>query len=88
MMKKLFLFLSLGILLFFLVSCVPAEKECSVDKDCVPATCCHASEAVNKENALKCGGMLCSAECEPGTIDCGQGEVKCVSGKCEVVLKE
>lgn len=71
-----------------LIGCVPAEKECSADKDCVPATCCHASEAVNKEQAPDCKGILCTMECVPGTIDCGQGEIKCVKGNCEIVSKK
>ncbi len=83
-MKKI---LILCLFLILVVGCVPAEKKCSSDNDCVPATCCHASEAVNKEHAPDCAGRLCTAVCEPGTIDCGQGEIKCVEGECEVVLK-
>ena len=71
----------------FLVSCVPAEKVCTADADCVPAACCHAVDAVNKENAPDCRGVLCTAVCEPETLDCGQGEAKCVSGRCEAVLQ-
>lgn len=86
-MKKI-LVLVLCLLLVFVVGCVPAGKECAKDKDCVSATCCHASEAVNKEQAPDCAGILCTMECVPGTTDCGQGEIKCVKGRCEVVLNE
>lgn len=62
-------------------------KQCLIDQDCVPAGCCHASEAVNKDNAPDCADVFCTTECQEGTLDCGQGEVKCISGSCEVVLK-
>ncbi|MEK6937505.1 MAG: hypothetical protein AABX04_00530 [Nanoarchaeota archaeon] len=77
----------------WLVSCTPAvsnvseNKLCQKDADCVPASCCHAKEAVNSQNAPKCEGMLCTMECVPETLDCGQGEIKCVKNECKVVLK-
>ena len=88
-MKKLLSILFL-ISLVFLVSCssVSPEKVCSVDEDCVPATCCHASAAINKEFSPGCSGQMCTQECVPETIDCGQGEIKCVSGECQVILNE
>lgn len=81
--------LSLVLVLFLagVIGCVPAEKKCSADEDCVAATCCHASEAVNKESGPDCRGQLCTAECVPETLDCGGGEIKCVEGECKVVLK-
>lgn len=79
--------ISVLLISLFLISCTPAEKACTVDADCVPAACCHAVDAVNKENAPDCRGVLCTAVCEPGTLDCGQGEVKCVSGQCKAVLQ-
>ncbi len=74
---------------FFLVSCtgVSKEKACTINKDCVPSACCHATDAVNKESGPDCTGMLCTAECVPDTIDCGQGEIKCVEGACQAILK-
>ena len=86
MKKIILLFMLLGVL--FLISCVPAEKVCSVDEDCFKAKCCHAADAVNKEVAPDCAGQLCTLECTPGTIDCGQGQIKCVSGSCEAVMNE
>ncbi len=74
----------------FLISCigsnVPLEKQCSLDSDCVAASCCHANESVNKANAPKCGSIFCSMECVPRTLDCSQGKVKCVEKECKVVL--
>ena len=79
--------LSLLASFLFLVACsVPAEKVCEVDSDCIAAQCCHATDAVNKDNAPDCRGLLCTMNCEPDTLDCGQGEIKCVSGSCEAVL--
>lgn len=76
----------LCLLLVLVVGCTPVEKECSVDSDCVKATCCHASDAVSEEHAPDCKGILCTMDCVPGTTDCGQGEIKCVEGSCEVVF--
>ena len=70
-----------------LVSCNPtasSTKVCQTDSDCVPAQCCHATDAVNKGNAPDCTAMLCTLECAPGTIDCGQGSVACITGLCTV----
>jgi len=75
--------------LLFLTACsVPENKVCSTDKDCVPDTCCHATGTINKENAPDCSGMLCTMNCEPNTLDCGQGEIKCINSGCQVVWKE
>lgn len=75
--------------MMLLVSCaeeIPVEKQCSADDDCVAATCCHPSDAVNVDNAPICKGKLCSQECREGTIDCGQGTIACVEGECKAVL--
>ena len=78
----------LCVLVIGVVGCVPAEKKCSADSECVPKTCCHAKDAVNKANGPKCTGSMCTAECVSGSVDCGQGKVACVSGECKVVLKK
>lgn len=88
-MKKIILVL-LGVVLvsLFLIACqtsISEDKVCSVDTDCVAATCCHASDVVNNANAPDCSEVLCTANCEPGTLDCGQAEAMCVEGKCELV---
>lgn len=75
------------VLLFILfTACTPSEKQCAVDKDCVPSSCCHPTEAVSKENAPDCRGVLCTADCQPGTLNCNQGEIKCIKNKCTVIL--
>ncbi len=73
-----------------LTSCgsVPAELQCDVDADCTAAVCCHASDSVNIDNAPDCSGILCSADCQEGTMDCGQAAAKCVEGACTVVSVE
>lgn len=55
--------------------------ECSSDSDCVPATCCHATECVPKDQAPDCDDVMCTMECRPGTLDCG-GSCACVEGEC------
>ena len=57
------------------------------DVNCVPATCCHPTECVLEANAPDCSGILCSQECAPGTMDCGQGRCvfdATVEGSCYV----
>ena len=76
-----------------LVSCfqeekiISSEKRCTLDSDCTGATCCHITEAVNKDNAPNCKGSICTLECMPDTLDCGTGEIKCVNNECLAVLK-
>lgn len=60
---------------------------CSIDSDCVPASCCHPNSCVAKEQAPQCKGIMCTQVCEPGTLDCGQGSCICENNKCEAVLK-
>jgi hypothetical protein len=85
MVKKIILIIL--ILSLFITSCgVAKEKQCTLDSDCRPASCCHSSDAVNKDNAPSCKGILCSQQCEPNTIDCGQGKIKCLENECQAVL--
>ncbi|HLD72741.1 MAG TPA: hypothetical protein VJA23_04085 [Candidatus Nanoarchaeia archaeon] len=84
-MRPIFLSLVL-VSLFFLVSCINTQKSCNLDSDCVSTTCCHATDAINKEFGSNCAGQLCSQECVPETTDCGQGEIKCLENECKVVL--
>ncbi|MFA6461696.1 MAG: hypothetical protein WCV90_05475 [Candidatus Woesearchaeota archaeon] len=90
-MKNIILIIMMLLIGIFLVSCtskdVSLEKSCQSDSDCVPASCCHAKEAVNSVYAPNCKEMFCTMDCEPGTLDCGQGEIKCVNKECVVVLK-
>jgi hypothetical protein len=55
---------------------------------CVPADCCHASECVFENEAQNCSEVLCSTNCESGTLDCGQGHCGIVDGECEVIWNE
>jgi len=65
---------------------VPENLRCEVDSDCVPAQCCHAISGINKDFAPDCKEIVCSQECEPNTLDCNQGAIKCVSNKCTLVV--
>jgi len=56
--------------------------------ECVPASCCHATECVSASEAPNCSGVFCTENCEPGTLDCGQGSCKTVDGTCEVAWDE
>ena len=55
--------------------------ECSVNYDCVPSSCCHASSCVSKASAPKCEGVFCTQQCAPGTLDCG-GSCACEAKRC------
>ena len=76
------------LLLAMLSGCAaaPAKLQCTTAADCVPDACCHAKGAVHKAHAPKCEGVVCSMHCEPGTLDCAQGEILCVQGACTVKL--
>lgn len=79
--------MSIIIILFFISGCVEEDKECVIDEDCVPATCCHPTECVPKLDAPDCSGIYCTMSCEPGTLDCGQGSCGCINNKCTAVMK-
>jgi hypothetical protein len=78
-----------GSILFFVFkdsknSIIEDKKYCLIDSDCVPASCCHANELVNKEYAPNCEGVVCSLECS-GLLDCGEGKISCINNQCEIV---
>ncbi|MCU0642214.1 MAG: hypothetical protein MUF61_01365 [archaeon] len=56
--------------------------DCQQDSDCVPNACCHPKACTNKENAPGCRGIMCTMNCEPETLDCGQGSCKCENNLC------
>jgi putative hemolysin len=60
---------------------------CSVNEDCVPDSCCHATSCTTKNNAPNCSQTMCTMECRSGTLDCGYGSCECTNNKCEAVLK-
>jgi hypothetical protein len=89
-MKKVIMFCVLFTFMFVLTSCnkaIPLEKQCTLNSDCVPSVCCHATDSVNEDHGPDCSKTLCSLECKPGTIDCGQGAVACVEGSCKVIMR-
>jgi len=61
--------------------------KCERDADCVPATCCHATACTHSSSAPKCDGVLCTADCQPRTIDCGGG-CYCKHGVCDARLND
>jgi hypothetical protein len=79
------LVLLVGILILGCTQVSP-EKLCELDAECVASACCHADDAVNKDYAPECGDLFCTSECQPNTLDCQQGEVKCIKNECVAVL--
>ncbi|ODS39279.1 MAG: hypothetical protein A7316_05940 [Candidatus Altiarchaeales archaeon WOR_SM1_86-2] len=61
---------------------------CAADDECVPATCCHPSKCVYKDQAPYCESVACTLECRSGTMDCGYGRCACIDNKCQVVWTE
>lgn len=57
---------------------------CVTDSDCVPAQCCHATSVINKQYAPNCGGVACTLECQPGTLDCGYARPVCTNNRCAI----
>ena len=89
MNKRGLIILVLGLLVvgfFWFVFGVDEVDE--IVRECVKASCCHASECVWEDEAPDCGGVLCTMSCEPGTMDCGAGECGVVDGACGVVWNE
>jgi len=85
--KKLFwwiiiLLIALIVLIYFIV-------QGNKDKEnvCVPATCCHPTECVLIDQRPDCSGIMCTEECRPDTLDCGQASCEFINGNCEVVEK-
>ena len=60
---------------------------CETTEDCASATCCHPTEAINKDYAPNCSEAICTLSCE-GPLDCGVGYIDCVNYKCEIVQNE
>jgi len=74
-----------AVLLLVHLSAAADNNECSVDDDCVPSSCCHASGCISARTAAKqhldCDGKLCTAQCLPFTLDCG-GFCRCLNNTC------
>jgi len=84
---KILIFLFV-ISLLVLTSCkeVPEELKCTIDEECVASTCCHPDSCVNEDSKPECEGRVCSMNCEPGTMDCGQGKCVCENNKCAAII--
>lgn|GEM_PF-2870589 len=82
----IFLILFVLLLTFYFTKKSP-DKICSEDKECLPSSCCHAQECVNKNFSQNCSGNYCTQECS-SPLDCGAGTCGCVNKKCEVVKNE
>ncbi len=59
------------------------HMKCTSDQECVPATCCHATEVVNKNFSPNCSGRMCTMSCET-ILDCGRGKPVCNDGFCDI----
>ena len=74
-----------------LISCnnndIQDELKCETSQDCAGATCCHAKTCVNINHRPNCQGMACTMMCEPGTMDCGQGECVCENNQCTAKIE-
>ena len=65
--------------------CATTDKEfCNSNSDCVPAQCCHPNNCINKNYKTICN-LLCTQECRPNTMDCGQGKCVCNNNVCQVM---
>ncbi len=73
------------VIFFFKPEDIPPEEYCKFDWDCMPDACCHATGVINKNYMPYCSGMICSAECAPNTLDCAQGEIKCIKHRCTII---
>lgn len=63
------------------------DTRCTVDADCVPSSCCHATACISAASVSKdCSDVLCNAICKPFTLDCG-GECRCVNRNCSSVIR-
>ena len=89
-MKKILIGVLWIFSLLFIVSCSTtiSENYCTEDNDCIAESCCHSTESVNRDKAPDCQGVLCTASCEEGTLDCGFAKAKCIENSCTVVLVE
>jgi hypothetical protein len=64
------------------------EQVCMADADCVPAQCCHPTNCVPAAQAPDCSDIACTQECQPKTMDCGQGHCACEDGACTAVIDD
>lgn len=77
----------LGVLLVVGFFWFVGEQNRKEEIQCVPASCCHATECVLVNEAPNCSGIMCSMVCS-GPLDCGVGRCKYIDGECKVVKNE
>jgi hypothetical protein len=54
---------------------------CKNDRECVPATACHASACTSAARRGEAVAEPCTMECRGGTVDCGYNHCACVKGR-------
>jgi len=93
MKQKIFVLIFVLVLLTTLIVIFYPKKEenntkyCKEDGDCHPAGCCHPADCVNVDNKPDCKGIMCTMECKPNTMDCGQGHCACVNNECKAIME-
>jgi hypothetical protein len=65
---------------------IPLELFCESDADCVPEQPCHPTSCINVESQVRQELSYCTEECQPATLDCGQGSCQCVNNQCKAVM--
>ena len=65
----------------------PEELICEIDDDCVKSSCCHSDSCINKDYAPDCFRVMCTLDCKPNTLDCGQGSCVCENSKCTAKIE-
>jgi len=58
---------------------------CISDEDCVQKECCHATSCTNTANKGVCN-VMCTMNCQSGTLDCGQGRCACINNRCQAQM--
>lgn len=95
MKNKTLLLVSVFLLLVFLLglffyfnykynSDLDSKKYCSSVEDCVPASCCHSEDVINKKFAPDCSNVFCTEVCS-GPLDCNLGRIECVKNICTIL---
>ena len=64
---------------------VVGKDTCKSDSDCLPATCCGATECVAPSKALDCSAVRCRRNCDVPNVACGGGCL-CQGGLCAARL--
>lgn len=84
--RKLFLVIILLIVILIILIWFIVQRNAE-EINCVPACGCHSSDCIPENEALNCPAIFCTQECQPGTLDCGQGSCEYDGEKCIAVFK-